>query len=94
MKRRLTLLSAIFLALGATVQPSLAHDPWFDRWDHDHNGAWNYSEYAAAQRDWAYRHHYNPWAEARMRAEFSHWDRDHNRALRAEEAAAWHSHHW
>ena len=96
MKKVFLTFAAILVAWGANAQVSLAdhHDHWFKRYDHDGDGRWNYPEYRAAQRDWWYRHHANPWQEYRLNREFSRWDRDRDRRWRPEEAAGWHRHYW
>jgi hypothetical protein len=50
--------------------PALA-DPWFDNYDRDHSGYWNWEEYRAAQMDYC-RHHHMRCDEARMRDEWAH----------------------
>ena len=55
-----------FLQTASQAQPA----PWFDRWDNDHSGYWNWEEYRAAQMDWC-RHHRMRCDEDRLRAEWN-----------------------
>jgi hypothetical protein len=85
---RKAIIGMSLLAVACLQLPASAA-PWFDRWDNNHDGYWNYEEYRAAQMNWC-RHHHIKCDEARLRAEFG--GMSHNG--RVVPADAWNAHPW
>ena len=73
MKRQFALIALAVIALGALHGPAIAGDPWFDRYDHNRDGHWDYNEFKKAHNDY-WKHHRDErrWNDAELRAE---WDR-------------------
>ncbi|HEY9680546.1 MAG TPA: hypothetical protein V6C86_03045 [Oculatellaceae cyanobacterium] len=93
MKKQLALLALSFLTLGALQTPALADDPWFHKWDRDHDGHWTYNEFERAHHDY-WKHHRDEkrLTDAELRAE---WDRRaaaHHDWVGAEDVRDFH--HW
>ena len=93
MKKQFALIALGWFALGSLQTPALANDPWFDKWDHNHDGHWNYVEFKRAHDDY-WRHHRDEkrWNDAELRAE---WDRRaaaHHEWVAAEDMRDFH--HW
>ena len=92
MKKAFGMLAASFVILGALQVPAMA-DPWFDRWDHNHDGHWTYNEFVRAHNDY-WKHHRDEKRlnDAELRAE---WDRRaaaHHEWVSAEDVRDFH--HW
>jgi Ca2+-binding EF-hand superfamily protein len=91
MKKQLALVALSMIALGSLQLPALA-DPWFDRWDHDHDGKWDYNEFKAANRDYWRAHHEKVLADRELRAAYKHLDADHDGYVTVEDVKTYH--HW
>jgi len=89
MQKAITGISLLAIACLSLQIPAQAY-PWFDRWDANRDGYWNWNEYRAAQMDWC-RHHHIRCDEARLRAEFGQLDHDRDGRVLPAEAMGLHS---
>ena len=93
MKKRLASTATIWVAILSFLAPALADDPWFDKWDRDHDGHWNYEEFKRAHYDY-WKHHQDEqhWKDAELRAEFNRRAAAHRQWVDAQEIRDFH--HW
>ena len=93
MKRQFTLIAMAWLAVGSLQVPALADDPWFDKWDHNHDGHWNYNEFQKAHSDY-WRHHRDEkrLTDSELRAEWNRRAAAHHEWVEANEVRDFH--HW
>jgi hypothetical protein len=93
MKKQLALVAAICLGLGSLAGPARADDPWFNKWDRDHDGHWTYGEFKKAHSDW-WRHHKDErrMTDAELRAEFDRMAASHHGWVAPDDVRTWH--HW
>jgi len=91
MKKQFALMALTLISLGSLQLPALA-DPWFDRWDRDHDGRWAYSDFQAANRAYWRAHHEKAIADAELRAAYRKLDADHDGFVTVEDVRTYH--HW
>ena len=91
MKKQITLLMAAAIALGAFQSAALADDPWFNKWDHDHDGHWTWKEFRDAHHNW-YRHHKGErrYSDAELRREFDRMAASHPGWVAPNDVRGWH----
>jgi len=84
-----TLLLCANLSLVA-LPAAFADDVWFTKYDHNHDGRWDYNEFRKAHHDWA-RHHRAEKAltDAELRAQWDHYN--HDGWVRADDVRTWHA---
>jgi Ca2+-binding EF-hand superfamily protein len=86
MKKGIFLTSLVALSLASIQGPALAdHDGWFNKYDRDHDGRWNYDEFCAYQKA-----HHKHLSDREMREMYDRYDRDHDGYWRREEAHEYH----
>jgi hypothetical protein len=92
MKKYLALIALACVTLGG-FQSAQADDPWFNKWDHNHDGHWNYDEFRKAHEAY-YRHHKDEkrWSDAELRAEFNRRAAAHAEWVAPEDVRDFH--HW
>ena len=91
MKKQFALVALTLVSLGSLQLPALA-DPWFDKWDHDHDARWNYAEFKAANDAYWRAHHEKVLADRELRRAYAHLDRDHDGYVTVEDVRTYH--HW
>jgi hypothetical protein len=93
MRKKYFLLAALALTLMNANTPARADDPWFHKWDHNHDNRWDWNEFRKAHYDWWKAHHEGPrLTDRQLREEFSRFDRDHDGYVKCEEVRDFH--HW
>jgi Ca2+-binding EF-hand superfamily protein len=91
MKKQFALLVLTLISLGSLQLPALA-DPWFDHWDRDHDGRWNYNDFRAANRAYWAAHHEHVLADQALRRAYRELDHDHDGYVTVEDVRTYH--HW
>jgi hypothetical protein len=92
MKKYLLSLAAAFIALGS-LQAAQADDPWFNKWDRDHDNHWTYNEFKAAHNSyWKAHRDEKRLNEAELRAEFDRRAANHAKWVEANDVRDFH--HW
>ncbi len=92
MKKYLLLLAASFITLGS-LQAAQADDAWFNRWDRNHDGHWDYNEFRKAHYQyWKLHHDEKRLSDAELRAEFDRRAAAHARYVEANDVRDFH--HW
>jgi hypothetical protein len=81
------------LAVLAFSTAAKADDPWFDKYDHNHDGHWNYNEFKRAHYDW-WKAHRNEKriSDAELRAQYNSWDTAHHGWVDRDQVREYH--HW
>ena len=90
MKKQLALMALTLVSLGSLQLPALA-DPWFDRWDHNHDSRWDYNEFRAANHDYWKAHQEKVLADKELRRAYRHLDTDHNGYVTVQEVKTYHN---
>lgn len=97
MKKRLVLLCALALSIGSLQLPATAKHhgappnappppAWFDHYDHNHDGYWNWDEFRSAHYRWLEEHPgAEHWSEKELRRRYKELAKDHNGYVRWEE---------
>ena len=88
------LIASLFLA-GVFSVPlgAMADAPWFDRYDHNHDGHWSYSEFRRAHYEWWKAHHEGPrLSDRELRREFDAMSSAHPGWVEREQVRGFH--HW
>jgi hypothetical protein len=92
MKKYLLLLAAAFISLGS-LQAAQADDPWFNKYDHDHDGHWNWNEFQRAHNQyWKSHRDEKRMNDAELRAEFNRRAANHAHWVEANDVRDFH--HW
>ncbi len=93
MKKQLALLASLWLAFGSMTGPALADDPWFNKWDHNHDNHWNYNEFRSAYYNWC-RHHHDEkrLSDRELQAEFDRMAASHRTWVAPDDVRTWR--HW
>jgi hypothetical protein len=92
MKRQLVLAALTLLAVGAQTA-ARADDAWFNKYDHNHDGHWNYGEFKKAHYDyWKHHHDEKRWSDKELRAQWAQWDAEHHGYVTPEQVREFH--HW
>jgi Ca2+-binding EF-hand superfamily protein len=91
MKKQMALMALTLISLSSLQLPALA-DVWFDRYDHDHDGKWNYNEFKAANQAYWRAHHEKVLADRALRDEYKALDADHDGYVTVENVRTYH--HW
>lgn len=93
MKKQLILIAAAWLSFGSIIGPAQANEPWFDKWDHNHDNRWNWNEFRQAHYDY-WRHHRDErrMTDAELRAEFNRMAGEHHTWVGPDDVRTWH--HW
>jgi hypothetical protein len=89
MKKTVALACLAFLTLGTAAQA----DDWFDRYDHNHDGHWSWSEFKRAHYEyWKHHHDEHRLSDAELRAQFDAWAASHPGWVEREQVREFH--HW
>lgn len=92
MKKSLASTATILVAMVSSTAPASAQ-PWFDRWDRNHDHHWSYAEFRRAHYDyWAHHRAERHWKEAELRAEFNRRAAAHREWVDAHDMQDFH--HW
>lgn len=80
------------LSLSAMALPVMA-EPWFDRYDHNHDGKWTYDDFSRAHREYVKKHHEEKrMSERALKEQWNKLDKDHHGWVREEQVRSFH--HW
>ena len=92
MKKQLAIIAALYMGLVSVQSPALADDAWFNRYDHNHDGHWDWAEFKKAHYEW-YKHHpgEKKWKEAELRAEFDRLGAAHHGWVAPDDVRTWHT---
>ena len=94
MKRQFTLIATALLTLGSLQGPAIADEPWFDKWDHNHDGHWDYNEFKRAHGNY-WKHHKKDehrLSEAELRTEWERRAAAHHTWVESKDVRDFH--HW
>jgi len=91
MNKRILFAGLVSLSILGVQGAALAdHDDWHHRYDHDHDGKWDYNDFEKAQRDWERDHHRKELSEIELRNAYARYDRDHDGFWAPNEARKFH----
>ena len=79
-------------ALSSVQLSAHADDPWFDRYDRDHDGHWTYNDFKHAHYEW-YKHHHNEQriTDAELRHQFDTMASTHPGWVEREQVRTFHN---
>jgi hypothetical protein len=93
MKFNIAALCLAVMAAGSLQLPSMADEAWFTKYDHNHDGHWDYNEFKKAHYDWYKHHHEGPrLTEVELHKQWNTWDTDHHGWVAPETVRTYH--HW
>ena len=93
MKKQLLLAGLALCLIGTLASPANAKkEVWFERYDTNGDGLWDYNEFAAANEQY-YVTHPNEVriTKTELRRDFDDFDTDHNGLVRVEEVRKFHT---
>ena len=93
MKIRIGALCLSIMAMSSLQLPSMGDDAWFNKYDRNHDGHWDYNEFQKAHTNWYHRHHEGPKVTSvELRKQFDSWDTDHHGWVTPDHVRSYH--HW
>jgi Ca2+-binding EF-hand superfamily protein len=90
MKKQLALMALTLISVGSLQMPALA-DAWFDTWDHNHDGKWDYNEFRGANQEYWKAHHEKVVADRELRNAYNRMDADHDGFVTVENVRTYHN---
>lgn len=81
------------LALGLIAAPTIAKEKvvWFDTYDLNHDGLWDYNEFASANEHYIVAHPQTVKVTTKeLHRQFDDWDMDHTGTVKVEQVRTYH----